>query len=166
MGVGAESIHAKGENTEKASQHLAKQKLRKQILGNARHREVPTVSKRGGRGLRDHSRSSHMPNDRHQEFPSDDDEDSGKASIFASKKRTVKLANFEDSFHELDISRQSEADEQTRQSHGHRSVIGGAKVSSTGRQSHKRGRSFLDDLLAERQLKQNKRRKQSKVEQS
>ena len=165
MGVGAESLHEKGEKAEKQSQHLAKEKLRKQILGKARHREISAVSKRGGRGLKDYSRPSHMPNGRHREPLSDDDEDSGKASYFASKRRDAPLVNFEDSFHELDISRQVGANEQTQQTCGHRPEINGATASSNGQRSHKRGQGFLNDLLAERQLKQNKRRKRASKEQ-
>lgn len=164
MGVGAESLHAKGGNGEKQSQHLAREKLRKQILGNARHREISAVSKRGGKALKEYSRPSHMPDGRHQETLSDDDEDCGKASIFASRKRNAQLVNSEDSFHEFDISRQNMANEHSQQIDGSRIAIGSTIASLDGRQSHKRGQSFLNDLLVERKMKQNKRRKRSTTE--
>ena len=158
MGVGAASTRAIADDAEKRNQSLAKDKLRKQILGNKGRREMPMDASRYNKGSRGYLKPTRKPIESERGFLTDD-EDSGKASMFASKKKNVQSEHVKESFRNLEISSKSQANEEAKQSGPLHSKDADASSSLCRHGPPKRGQSFLNDILAERQLKQKKRRK-------
>ena len=163
MGIGAAFKYGNGEDAEKRKQMQARDKLRKHILGNKNACETSIATSRVKKRPKDYSSYTRNPETTKRGYSSDD-EDIGKASMFVIKKSNVARKDLKDMSSDMNVLMQGEADRGTDQASEYHSKIRGVPASLRKHDSLKRGYSFLNDVLAERQLKQKKRRMSSKGE--